>query len=163
LDRIERKTDLRWISLLFWMALCFAVAGISGKWTAGEIPGWYRTLVRPAIAPPNWVFGPVWTLLYALMAIAAWQVWQSAASPMRTCGLVLFLVQLGLNFAWSLIFFRQHAIGAALVEVVFLWAAIGATTLVFSRVAPTAAWLMAPYLGWVTFASVLNGAYWRLN
>ena len=145
------------------MALCFAVAGLSGKWTAGEIPGWYRSLVRPAIAPPNWVFGPVWTLLYALMAIAAWQVWQSAASPMRTCGLVLFLVQLGLNFAWSLIFFRQHAIGAALVEVVFLWAAIGATTLVFSRVAPTAAWLMAPYLGWVTFASVLNGAYWRLN
>jgi tryptophan-rich sensory protein len=154
---------MRWISLLFWMALCFAVAGISGKWTAGEIPGWYRTLVRPAIAPPNWIFGPVWSLLYALMAIAAWQVWQSAASPMRTWGLVLFLVQLGLNFAWSLIFFRQHAIGAALVEVVFMWAAIGATTLVFSRVAPTAAWLMAPYLAWVTFASVLNGAYWRLN
>jgi len=154
---------MRWVSLLFWLGLCFAVAGISGSWTASQIPGWYRTLVRPAIAPPNWVFGPVWTLLYVLMAIAAWQVWQSASSPMRTWGLPLFLVQLGLNFAWSLIFFRQHAIGAALVEVVFLWAGIGATTLIFGRVAPSAAWLMVPYWAWVTFASVLNGAFWRLN
>jgi len=154
---------MRWISLLFWVVLCFAVAGISGSLTANAIPTWYRTLVRPAIAPPNWVFGPVWTLLYALMAIAAWQVTQSAPSSLRTWGLVLFLVQLALNFAWSLIFFRQHAIGAAFIEVVFLWAAIAATTFVFSRVSPPAAWLMAPYLAWVTFASFLNGAYWRLN
>ena len=136
---------MRWISLLFWAGLCFAVAAAGSRWTASEIPGWYRTLVRPAIAPPNWVFAPVWTLLYALMAIAAWQVWQSAPSPLRTWGLVLFLAQLGLNFAWSWIFFRQHAIGAALAEVVLLWAAIGAATLLFGRVAPVAAWLMAPY------------------
>jgi tryptophan-rich sensory protein len=154
---------MRWIALVLWIGLCFAVAAVSGSWTASEIPGWYRTLVRPSIAPPNWVFAPVWSLLYLLMAVAAWQVWQSAASPLRTWGLVLFLVQLALNFAWSLIFFRQHAIGAALVEVVVLWAAIAATTVVFGRVSPLAAWLMAPYLAWVTFASVLNGAYWRLN
>jgi len=139
------------------------VAGVSGSWTASEVPGWYRTLVRPSIAPPNWVFGPVWTLLYAMMAVAAWQVWESPSSPLRTLGLALFLVQLILNFAWSLIFFRQHAIGAALVEVVALWAAIGATTLVFCRVSPAAAWLMAPYWAWVSFASVLNAAFWRLN
>jgi tryptophan-rich sensory protein len=154
---------MRWFSLLFWLALCFAVAGVSGSSTASEVPGWYRTLVRPSIAPPNWVFGPVWTLLYALMAIAAWQVWQSAPSPLRTWGLLLFLVQLGLNFAWSFIFFHYHAIGTALVEVIVLWAAIGITTLLFSRVAPSAAWLMAPYWAWVTFASVLNAAFWRLN
>jgi tryptophan-rich sensory protein len=154
---------MRWISLICCMGICFAVAGISGSWTASEVPGWYRTLARPAIAPPDWVFGPVWTLLYAMMAIAAWQVWESTASPLRTWGLALFLVQLILNFAWSLIFFRQHAIGAALAEVVALWAAIGATTLVFSKVSPAAALLMAPYWAWVTFAAVLNAAFWQLN
>ena len=154
---------MRWISLICWIGICFAVAGVSGLWTASEVPGWYRALVRPAIAPPDWVFGPVWTLLYAMMAFAAWQVWQSAPSQLRTWGVALFLVQLILNFAWSLIFFRQHAIGTALVEVVVLWVMIGATTLVFSRVSPAAAWLMAPYWAWVTFATVLNAAFWRLN
>jgi tryptophan-rich sensory protein len=154
---------MRWISLICCLGICFAVAGVSGLWTASEVPGWYRTLVRPAIAPPDWVFGPVWTLLYAMMAVAAWQVWESAASPLRTWGLALFLAQLILNFAWSLIFFRHHAIGAALIEVVVLWVAIGVTTLVFGRVSPTAAWLMAPYWAWVTFAAVLNAAFWRLN
>ena len=154
---------MRWISLICWMGICFAVAGVSGLWTASEIPGWYRTLARPVIAPPNWIFGPAWTLLYALMAVAAWQIWRSPASTERTLGLALFLVQLGLNFAWSLIFFRCHAIGAALAEVVLLWAAIGASTLVFGQVALAAAWLMAPYWAWVTFAAVLNEEFWRLN
>lgn len=154
---------MRWMWLALWLVACFAVAGVSGTWTANEVPGWYRTLARPAIAPPNWVFGPVWTLLYALMAVAAWRVTLEGSSGIRTWGLALFVVQLGLNFAWSLIFFRQHAIGAALVEVVALWAAIGATTLVFGRVTPLAAWLMAPYWAWVTFASILNWAFWRLN
>jgi len=154
---------MRWVSLLLWLGLCFAVAGMGGRWTAAEVSGWYRTLVRPAIAPPNWVFGPVWTTLYALMAIAAWQVWLSAASPMRTWGLILFLLQLGLNLAWSWIFFRQHAIGPALAEVLILWAAIGAATLVFGRVSGVSAWLMAPYWAWVSFAALLNAAFWRSN
>ena len=154
---------MRWLGLLTWLGMCFGVAAISGSWTAAEIPGWYKTLVRPAIAPPNWVFAPVWTLLYALMAVAAWLVWQGEPSTWRSWGLVLFLLQLALNFAWSLIFFRLHALGAALVEVLVLWVAIGATTLVFSRVSPLAAGLMAPYWAWVSFASVLNGAFWRVN
>jgi translocator protein len=154
---------MRWVSLLLWLGLCFAVAGVGGRWTAAEVSGWYRTLVRPAIAPPNWVFGPVWTTLYALMAIAAWQVWLSAASPMRTWGLILFLLQLGLNLAWSWIFFRQHAIGPALAEVLLLWAAIGTATLVFGRVSGVSAWLMAPYWAWVSFAALLNAAFWRSN
>jgi translocator protein len=159
----EKEAPMRWIGLLTWFGLCFAVAGLSGSWTASEIPGWFRTLTRPAFAPPDWLFGPVWTLLYAMMALAAWLVWQSSASTLRSWGLALFFAQLALNFAWTPIFFRWHAIGFALAEVVVLWTAIGATALVFSRVSPAAAWLMAPYWAWVTFAAVLNAAYWRLN
>jgi len=154
---------VRWLGLVFSFALCFAVAGIGGRWTAGEISGWYRTLARPAIAPPNWVFGPVWTLLYGLMAFAAWRVWLAEHSSARSWAVGLFLAQLALNLAWTWIFFRKHAIGAALIEIALLWAAICATTLAFSRVEHAAAWLMAPYLAWVTFASALNAAYWRLN
>jgi tryptophan-rich sensory protein len=154
---------MRWISLICWLGICFAVAGLGGRLTASEIPGWYRTLVRPSIAPPNWVFGPVWTLLYVLMAVAAWRVWLAPPSPTRTWALALFMMQLALNFAWSWIFFRQHAIGAALAEVVALWATIGATILVFAMIAPLPAWLMAPYWAWVTFASALNAAFWQAN
>ena len=154
---------MRWIGLLTWLGLCFAVAGVSGRWTASEVAGWYSTLVKPSISPPNWVFGPVWTLLYTLMAVAAWQVCLLPASTLRTWGLALFLAQLALNFAWTFLFFRQHAIGGALAELLVLWTAIGATTIVFDWLSPSAAWLLAPYLAWVTFAAVLNTAYWRLN
>jgi tryptophan-rich sensory protein len=97
------------------------------------------------------------------MAIAAWRVWLAAPSAFRTWGLVLFVLQLALNFAWSWIFFRQHAIGAALFEVAILWIAIGATTLLFARVATFSAGLMAPYWAWVTFATALNAGFWVVN
>jgi tryptophan-rich sensory protein len=155
--------NMRWISLICWLGLCFGAASISARWTASELLEWYRTLTRPAITPRNSLFGPVWTLLYALMSIAAWLVWESAPSPLRNWGLVLFLVQLALNVAWSLIFFRFHAIGAAMVEAILLWFAIGATALLFNRVSPAAAWLMAPYWAWTGFAAVLNEEFWRLN
>ncbi len=154
---------MRWIVLIVWLGLCFGVAALGGRWTATEIPTWYRTLARPTFAPPNWVFGPVWSVLYLLMALAAWRVSLAQAGPLRTAALALFVAQLALNLAWSWIFFGRHAIGAAVVEIVVLWVAIGATTLVFARVAPVAAWMMAPYWAWVTFAAVLNAAYWRLN
>jgi translocator protein len=154
---------MRWFSLLGWVVLCFAVGGFAGAGTAGDVEGWYRTLVRPSFAPPNWVFGPVWSLLYALMAIAAWQVWQSAPSPARSWGIALFLIQLALNFAWPWLFFRQHWLGVSLVEIVLLWMAIAATTWAFGRVSTLPAWLMAPYLAWVTFATALNAGFWRLN
>jgi tryptophan-rich sensory protein len=154
---------MRWWSLLFWLAVCFAVAGISGRWTAVEVVGWYKTLRMPAIAPPNWLFGPVWTLLYALMAVAVWRVALTAATPARNLAIALFLAQLALNFAWSLIFFRWHAIGWAFAEIAALWVAIAATALAFARVDLPAAWMMAPYLAWVSFASLLNFLIWRLN
>jgi tryptophan-rich sensory protein len=154
---------MKWIALVIWFVVCFAVAGLGGRWTADEVKGWYRTLTRPRIAPPSWVFGPVWTLLYALMATAAWLVWLAPPSSARSVALVLFLVQLALNLAWSWIFFRKHRMGAALAEVVLLWVSIGAVTLVFRQVAPLAAGLMAPYWAWVSFATLLNAAYWRSN
>jgi tryptophan-rich sensory protein len=154
---------VRWFALLFWLAICFAVAGVGGRWSAGAVTGWYRTLARPAFAPPDWVFGPVWTLLYALMAIAVWRIGLASPSQPRSWALALFVAQLALNLAWSWIFFHRHAIGAALVEVAVLWLAIGAATLACRRVDHVAAWLMAPYLAWVTFAFALNAGFWRLN
>ena len=154
---------MRWIALLVWLGVCFAFAGLGADRMAELATGWYRTLARPSIAPPNWVFGPVWTLLYALMSVAAWRVWLAADSPLRTWGLALFLVQLVLNLAWSWIFFRAHNLGAALAEVALLWVAIGITTIIFRQISPVAAWLLAPYWAWVSFATALNAAFWRLN
>jgi translocator protein len=154
---------MRWIVLVFWLGLCLGVAALSGCWTAGEVEGWYKTLRMPSIAPPNWLFGPVWTALYLLMAVAAWRVSLSAPSPQRNWALVLFILQLALNFAWSLIFFRGHSIGGALVEIAVLWILIAASTLAFVRIDAPAAWMMAPYWAWVSFAAVLNEMIWRLN
>jgi translocator protein len=154
---------MHWLTLAFWIVGCLAVGGLGGRWTAPEIPGWYRALAKPSFNPPSWVFGPVWTMLYILMAIAAWLVSESPDSPSRSLALALFMFQLALNLAWSWIFFRKHAIGSAALEVILLWCAIGATTLVLCRVSMTAARLMVPYWAWVTFASILNVAIWRLN
>lgn len=154
---------MRWISLMFWLVVCFAVAGTSALWTGGEVRGWYRTLARPSIAPPNWIFGPVWTLLYALMALAAWKASLAVPSPWKSTAIALFAIQLSLNFAWPLLFFRWHQIGWAFVEVIALWSAILLSTLALARVSMTATWLMTPYLAWVSFACVLNEEFWRLN
>lgn len=125
------------------------------------MPGvWYAALNKPAWNPPAWVFGPAWTLLYLLMAIAAWLVWMRDGwrRPLR-----LYFVQLALNAAWTPIFFGAHQLGWALVEIMALWAAILLTMLGFRRVNPAAGALFVPYLAWVTFAMVLNFTLWRLN
>jgi tryptophan-rich sensory protein len=154
---------MRWLQLIAFIVVCEGVGLIGGLWTGPEIPRWYRTLTKPSFNPPGWIFGPVWTSLYLLMAIAAWLVFNAPSSPPRTIGLALFLFQLALNLAWSWIFFRKHAIGAAAIEVSVLWCSIGATTFVLSQISATSAWLMAPYWAWVTFASILNATIWRLN
>lgn len=154
---------MRWIGLIAWLALCFAVAAVGGRWTAGEVQGWYHTLHMPWIAPPDWIFAPVWTLLYALMAVAAWRVGQTTCPSARSLALGLFLMQLALNCVWSYLFFHCHEIGGALVEILLLWAAIGATVWSFARVDAKAGWLLAPYWAWVSFASVLNAFIWQLN
>ena len=145
------------------IVLCQGVGVMGARWTAPEIRTWYRGLRKPRFNPPAWVFGPVWTVLYTLMAVAAWMMTVAPGSGSRTAGLVLFAVQLGLNLGWPWIFFRLHAPGTALAELIVLWAAIAATTALFWRVDEAAAWLMLPYLGWTAFAAVLNGAIRRLN
>ena len=115
---------MRWVYLGLWVVACLAIGGFGGRWTAPEIPGWYRGLIKPSFNPPSWIFGPVWTTLYILMAIAAWLVAQAPDSPSRRIGLALFLFQLALNLAWSWIFFHKHAIGPAALEVAVLWCAI---------------------------------------
>jgi tryptophan-rich sensory protein len=146
--------------LVLWILLCVGTGGIASQWKPGA---WHAELVKPAWNPPNAVFAPVWILLYVLMGTAAWLVWRRADTPGRRTALALFLVQLALNGAWSWLFFGRHAIGAALVEILVLWLAILATLLAFRRISPAAAALLAPYLAWVTFASALTFAIWRLN
>jgi translocator protein len=152
------------IVLVGFLAACFLVAGVSSTFSVAAIPHWYAALNKPSFNPPNAIFGPVWTLLYALMAIAAWLVWKTPGkSALRTAALRIFWLQLFLNFAWSWIFFRQHQLAGALLEIVVLWLAIVAATILFLRVAKLAAWLMLPYVAWVAFAAVLNFEIWRLN
>lgn len=154
---------MRWLSLVCWILACQGVGFIGARWTAPEIPAWYRGLRKPSFTPPGWVFAPVWTTLYLLMAVAAWRVQHAAPSSVRDAALAAFLVQLGLNLLWTWIFFHRHGLRAALAEIALLWLAIAVTIAAFARIDSIAAVLMAPYLLWVSFASVLNGAIARLN
>lgn len=140
-------------------------AGVIGSlFTVPAIPAWYAGLAKPALAPPNWIFAPVWTTLFLLMGIAAFLVWKKGLEKKEVrVGLALFLIQLVLNALWSAVFFGLRNPGAALIEIAFLWTAILATMVVFIKVSRTAAVLLLPYLAWVTFASYLNCAIWSLN
>jgi len=146
-----------------FLALCLAVAAVGGAVTASSVGTWYPTLAKPAFNPPNWIFAPVWTTLYFLMAIAAWRVWRRDGLRQARWALALFALQLALNLAWSVLFFGMRMIGAALVEVVVLLLAIVATTLVFWQRDRVAGMLFLPYAAWVAFATLLNAALWRLN
>jgi tryptophan-rich sensory protein len=148
------------LGLAILLALCFG-AGLAGSQFA---PGaWYGLLKKPAWTPPAWVFAPVWTLLYALMAVAAWKVWRVCGVAGAGGALALFVVQLGLNVLWSYLFFGLHRPGWAFAEIVVLFLAILATAVVFEQKVPPAGLLLLPYLGWVGFAAALNLALWRMN
>ncbi len=153
----------RGIGLVVFVVLCLAAGAAGGIVTGPEIGGWYQTLEKPAWQPPNWIFGPVWTTLYLMMAVAAWLIWKPAGLGAARFPLVLFIVQLVLNVAWSWIFFGMHRPGWAVLELVVLWLAIAVTTWAFFRRSSIAGWLMVPYLAWVSFAGVLNFEIWRLN
>lgn len=136
---------------------------IGGLFTAQAIPDWYVTLAKPEWTPPNWLFSPVWIVLYALMGVAVFLVWKKrSAKPVRMA-LGVFAVQLALNVAWSLIFFGWRNPGLAFTEIVVLWLAIVWTAAAFYKLSKPAAWLLLPYLLWVSFAACLNYAIWMLN
>lgn len=151
------------VALAGFLVATLAVAGIGGWFTSMGQPEWYASLNKPSWQPPSWLFGPVWTTLYILMAVAAWLVWRRAGWSDGSTALTLFFVQLALNLAWSGIFFALRSPGWALVEIVVLWLAILATTVLFFRHSTWAGALMVPYLLWVTFAAALNTAIVRLN
>lgn len=140
-------------------------AGIIGSlFTYESIESWYSTLAKPELAPPNWVFAPVWTTLFVLMGIAAFLVWRKgwARTDVRVA-LALFAGQLVLNTLWSILFFGLQSPGAALIEIAVLWCAIAATMVAFWRISNAAGWLLVPYLAWVSFATYLNAMLWILN
>ena len=152
------------VKLVVAIAVPLAVGTLSGLATSSGVATWYPTLAKPSFNPPPWVFGPVWTVLYLMMGVAAFLVWRLGRdTPGVRIALTVFVIQLALNGLWSLLFFGLRSPGLALVDIVALWLAVGATTWLFWRVAPAAGLLLAPYWAWVSFASVLNGAIWSLN
>jgi len=139
------------------LALVALVAAVGGVATAGSVGDWYEGLDRAPWNPPGWVFGPAWTVLYVLMAVAAWLVAREGLDdPAVRTALLLYGAQLALNLGWSLVFFGLRRPGLALVVILALLVAIAATAVAFHGISPTAAWLLAPYLGWVAFAATLN-------
>jgi len=142
--------------------LCEAVGGLGAIATTPNISTWYATLNKPVFSPPSWLFGPAWTLLYALMGIALFLIWESKAKN-KTTAYMYFYIQLFLNLLWSFIFFYFKLPLSAFIEIVALWGFILATIAVFTRISKPAGWLLVPYVLWVTFASTLNFAVWWLN
>ena len=151
------------LALFAFLALCFAVSSLGGLITAQSVGTWYQDLAKPAFNPPDWVFAPVWTSLYLLMAIAAWRVWRRAGWRDGSTALTAFGVQLVLNLAWSTTFFGLRMPGAAVIAVLVLLAAVAITARRFWTIDRPAGLLLVPLLAWVGFASVLNTAIWWLN
>ena len=151
------------LSLFVSIILCLAVSAIGGAITATSVDTWYQALEKPPFNPPDWVFAPVWTALYILMGIAAWRVWRLGLSEVTGKALAVFAVQLGLNLAWSFLFFGLQRIDLALVEIVILLCVIITNTIMFWRIDRLAGLLFVPYAVWVTYATVLNASLWLLN
>jgi tryptophan-rich sensory protein len=160
---IERTRAGDLLGLGAFVALCLAISAIGGWVTADSVGTWYRTLQKPDFNPPDWVFAPVWSMLYLMIALAGWRVWRRRGLAGARVAMGAYAAQLALNLAWSFVFFGGQMIGIALAEIVLLLVAIGVNALLFWRIDRMAGWLLAPYAAWVAFASILNFALWRLN
>jgi len=157
----QRHRDIA--GLLAFLVICLGISVAGGTATASSVGTWYQTLQKPFFNPPNWLFAPVWTALYIMMAIAGWRVWRAHGLRGARAAMALFAVQLALNLAWSFLFFGYRMIGAALIEIILLLMAILVTTVLFWKRDRLAGMLFVPYAGWVAFATILNFALWRLN
>lgn len=158
-DRSARSQSL---GLLAWLAVTAVAAAVGGFASSNDV-NFYATLVRPAWAPPAWLFGPAWSVLYLLMAISAWLVWRQYGFRNAGRALTLFLIQLSANALWTWLFFAWRQGGLALAELITLWVMIAVTIAMFWKLHRVAAVLLLPYLCWVAFAGMLNFALWRLN
>jgi translocator protein len=150
-------------SLILLIAVCLLTGVFGSLATSTSVNSWYVELSKPSWTPPSWVFGPAWTMLYIMMAVAAWLVWRKGYTADVRLALTLFAVQLLVNGLWSYLFFGLRWPGGALVDIAVLWVAIAATAIAFARVSQPATWLMLPYLAWVSFAMALNLEIWRRN
>jgi len=150
------------VGLLGWLGISFAAAAIGG-FASANAGTFYAQLVRPVWAPPSWLFAPAWTVLYLLMAVAAWLVWREHGFRQAQTALSLFLVQLAANALWTWLFFAWHLGAIAFAEILILWILIACTIVAFWRVRPVAGVLLLPYLAWVTFASALAYSTWKQN
>lgn len=151
------------LALALFVGICLAVGGVGGAVTSTSVTDWYPTLNKPSFNPPNWVFGPVWTTLYVMMGVAAWRVWRAADRDTVRGPLAVFALQLAVNLGWSAAFFGLRNLGLAVAVIIVLDLLVLATALMFRRVDRLAEWLLVPYLAWISFATVLNVAVWRLN
>lgn len=145
-----------WPVLVGLLAVNAVVAAGGGLASASGVDGWYAAADKPAWTPPDWVFGPVWTVLYVLMAVAAWLLWRRHGARAARTALVLYGVQLALNAAWTPVFFGAQQLGAGLAIILALEVALVATVVAFHRLSPAVAWLLGPYLAWVLYATTLN-------
>lgn len=153
-----------WMKLVISVAVPVVIGFIGGQFSKPEIDGWYQSIEKPLWQPPNWVFGPVWTALYILMGISLYLVWKSNTPENRKrTAIALWIVQLVFNFLWSYIFFSLHELGWALAEILVLWVFILLTIFAFARISKLAAWLLVPYISWVSFASILAYTIYQLN
>ncbi len=159
-QRFPKISPREVLSLIGWLFFTFSASATA---VFVSTDGWYQGLQKPSWNPPSWVFGPAWTLLYIMMAVAAWMVWREGGWKTQKRALTLFLVQWLLNALWTPLFFGLHWPGLAFAEIVLLWVAIVLTLVAFWRVKKTAGLLFVPYLAWVSFAAVLNFTIWRLN
>ena len=148
------------VALLGFIAACILAATTGALFRPGE---WYEHLAKPSWRPPNWLFPPAWAVLYLTIAVSGWLVWRVGGLSGAVLPLVIYFLQLGLNAAWSPIFFGMQRPGLAFGEIILLWVAIVATIATFYHIDEVAAWLLLPYLAWVTFAAALNFSIWRLN
>ena len=151
------------LAFVLFVGLCLGVGGLGGAVTAESVTTWYTTLNKPSFNPPNWIFGPVWTALYILMGIAAWRVWRAADRDTARGPLAVFALQLAVNLGWSVAFFGLRNPGLAVIVILALDLLVLATALMFRRIDRLAAWLLVPYLAWISFATVLNTTIWRIN
>jgi len=150
-------------SLLGFLVLCFAVAAAGGAVTATSVHGWYQALAKPVFNPPDWVFAPVWSVLYATIALAGWRLWRRRAAPAAGAALRWWGLQLAFNLAWSFAFFGARLPGLALADIVLLLGALAITIRLAALSDRAAAWLLGPYAAWSAFAALLNASIWYLN
>jgi len=152
------------MKLIISILIPLLVGAVAGYFTSSGVDGWYAVANKPSFNPPDWIFAPVWTTLYIMMGIALFLVWRSDADKtIKQTAIVLFTIQLALNFFWSFIFFTLQQTGWAFAEIILMWLMILLTIIWFGKISKPAAWLLVPYICWVSFASVLNYYICQLN